>query len=61
MENDKAVEASFKITLLIAKDKKFQTTGETLIEPGLFTACSTVLYSVKTAVKLQKFLCQKTQ
>ncbi|XP_075210407.1 N-acetyl-D-glucosamine kinase-like [Lycorma delicatula] len=43
MENDKAVEASFKIALLIAKDKKPHTIGEPLIKPCLITACSVIL------------------
>lgn len=43
MENEKAVEASYKIALLIAKDKKPHTIGESLIKPCLLTACSTVL------------------
>lgn len=43
MENEKAVEASYKIALLIAKDKKPHTIGESLIKPCLITACRTVL------------------
>lgn len=43
MENEKAVEASYKIAFLIAKDKKPHTIGESLIKPCLLTACSTIL------------------
>lgn len=43
MENEKAVEASYKIALLIAKDKKPHTIGESLIKPCILTACSTIL------------------
>ncbi|XP_072380493.1 protein FAM200C-like [Diabrotica undecimpunctata] len=43
VENKEAVEASYKIALLIVKDKKPHTIDESLIKPCLLTACSTVL------------------
>jgi zinc finger BED domain-containing protein 5/7/8/9 len=43
MENDKLMEASYEIALLIAKDKKPHTIGESLVKPCLLTACKTVL------------------
>jgi len=43
IENDKLMEASYEIVLLIAKDKKSHTIGQSLVKPRLFTACKTVL------------------
>lgn len=51
--NEKAVEASYKIALLIVKDKKPHTIGESLIKPCLLTACSTVL-SEDSCKKIEK-------
>ncbi|XP_008189561.1 SCAN domain-containing protein 3-like, partial [Acyrthosiphon pisum] len=42
-ENEKLMEASYEIALLIAKDKKPHTIGESLVKPCLFTACKTIL------------------
>ncbi|XP_072390800.1 protein FAM200C-like [Diabrotica undecimpunctata] len=43
VKNEKAVETSYKIALLIVKDKKPHTIGESLIKACLLTAYSTVL------------------
>ncbi|XP_072401099.1 zinc finger BED domain-containing protein 5-like [Diabrotica undecimpunctata] len=53
VKNEKAVEASYKIALLIVKDKKPHTIGESLIKPCLLTACSTVL-SEDSCKKVEK-------
>ena len=52
-EDDKAVEASYKIALLIAKDKKPHTIGESLIKPCLLNACNTV-FGEKSCKKVAK-------
>lgn len=43
MENEKLMEASYEIALLIAKDKTPHTVGESLVKPCLLTACKTIL------------------
>jgi len=43
MENEKLMEASYEIALLIAKDKKPHTIGESLVKPCLLTACKTII------------------
>ncbi|KAL7635350.1 UNVERIFIED_CONTAM: hypothetical protein RMT77_014417 [Armadillidium vulgare] len=43
VEDEKVMESSYNIALLIAKDKKLHTIGESLVKPCLLTACSTVL------------------
>ncbi|KAJ8889125.1 hypothetical protein PR048_008619 [Dryococelus australis] len=43
VEHEKAHKASYKITMLIAQDKKPHIIGESLIKPCLLTACRTVL------------------
>ncbi|XP_072401679.1 protein FAM200C-like [Diabrotica undecimpunctata] len=52
-ENKKAVEASYKIALLIVKDKNPHTIGESLIKPCLLTVCSNVL-SEDSCKKVEK-------
>jgi hypothetical protein len=42
-DNDKAVLASYELALLIAKDKKAHTIGETLVKPCLLLAANIVL------------------
>jgi len=42
MENEKLMEASYEIALLIAKDKKPHTIGESLVKPCLLTAYKTI-------------------
>lgn len=49
MENEKLMGASYEIALLIAKDKKPHTTGESLVKPYLLTACKTILNEKKCA------------
>ncbi|XP_072378069.1 protein FAM200C-like [Diabrotica undecimpunctata] len=53
VKNEKAVEASYKIALLIVKDKKPHTIGQSLIKPCLLTAYSTVL-SKDSSKKVEK-------
>lgn len=42
-ENEKVIEASYEVSLLIAKDKKPHTIGETLIKPSILKATRIVL------------------
>lgn len=43
VKNEKVMEASYEIVLLIATDKKSHTKGESLVKPCLLNACRTML------------------